>query len=129
MAKTQDEMAQQWARALPQALPEGDHRNLSTTRLRQMVEEVYGLPDQVGAEVPQAVLQQQAERVDQVGNCPSCGKKLQSNDPQTKTVQLRRAKVHWKQPVWRCPGCPRDFFPRPKALGCEVDAKCSPAIT
>lgn len=117
MSKTQDERIVEVARVLGQSVTEGGKRDLSSVRLVEMEDEVYGLADRLSADLLQALLEQQSQQVGEVGSCPCCGGELEAKPPESKTLQLRRGRVQWKQPTWRCPRCRRDFFPSGGGVG------------
>jgi uncharacterized protein with PIN domain len=112
-----EELLSGLVKASVQGVTEGGQRDLSTTRLEEMEDEVYRLADELSAQVLKALLQQQAEQADASESCPCCGKALEPKEPQPKTLQLRRGKVHWRQPVRRCKQCRRDFFPSGGSAG------------
>lgn len=102
--------------ALLEELTEQGTRDLTTMRLSDIEDEVYGVVDTVGKRLVRGLLEDQA-RQDQAETCPDCGGGLQDKPPEEKSLTLRRGDVAWKQPVKRCGACRRDFFPSSGDVG------------
>jgi len=98
-------------------------------RLDDLENEVFGLADRVSRCVAEALLQKQANRLSKKKlPCPCCQRELVRKGSQARRLQLRRGEAQWEEPAWRCAFCRRDFFPQSAAMGCAVEAECSPAV-
>lgn len=92
-------------------------RDFRETRLSELEDELGDVADQLVGQVLSTLLRQQAEQVAEAVCCPRCGGVLDEKLDQTTPLQTRRGRVHWKQPVRRCPACRRDFFPSGQGTG------------
>jgi hypothetical protein len=106
----------QVSQALLDELTERGTRDLTTMRLSDIEDEVYGLVDSVSQRLVRGLLEDQASQ-DQVQTCPCCDGPLHDKPPEEKSLLLRRGDVAWQQPVKRCGACRRDFFPSGEAVG------------
>ena len=102
---------------LSECLTDRGTRDLRATRLADMEDELCTLADQMVLQLMPALLHRQAQQVADADVCPRCGGALDEQPDQTRLLQTRRGRVHWKQPVRRCPACRRDFFPSGQGAG------------
>lgn len=107
----------------------GRTRDLRTLRLDDLEGEVFGLADRVSRCMAESLLQEQADRLgEEQRRCPCCHRELVPKPSRQRRLQLRRGEAQREEPVWWCPSCRRDFFPQSAAMGCAVEAECSPAV-
>ena len=112
MSQDEKDLVQQVSAMLLGELTEGGNRDLTTMRLDDLENEVFGLADRVSRCVAEGLLQGQANRLSKKNPlCPCCERELVPKPPQERTLQLRRGEAQWEEPVWRCLSCRRDFFP------------------
>jgi uncharacterized protein with PIN domain len=112
MSQEEKDLVQRVSTMLLGELTQGGNRELTTMRLDDLENEVFGLADRVSRCVAEALLQQQANRLSKKNPlCPCCESELVPKPSQERTLQLRRVESQWEEPVWRCLSCRRDFFP------------------
>jgi len=112
MSQNEKDLVQRVSAMLLDELTQEGNRDLTTMRLDDLENEVFGLADRVSRCVAEALLQEQANRLSKNNPlCPCCERELVPKPSQERTLQLRRGEAQWEEPVWRCPSCRRDFFP------------------
>jgi uncharacterized protein with PIN domain len=112
MSQDEKDLVQRVSTMLLGELTQGRNRDLTTMRLDDLENEVFGLADRVSRCVAEALLQEQANRLSKKNPlCPCCQRELVPKPLQERTLQLRRGEAQWEEPVWRCLWCRRDFFP------------------
>jgi uncharacterized protein with PIN domain len=112
MSQNEKDLVQRVSAMLLGELTRGGNRDLTTMRLDDLENEVFGLADRVSRCVAEALLQEQANRLNKKDPlCPCCERELVPKPSQERTLQLRRGEAQWEEPVWRCLSCRRDFFP------------------
>ena len=112
MSQDEKDLVQRVSAMLLGELTQGGNRDLTTMRLDDLENEVFGLADRVSRCVAEALLQKQANRLSKKNLlCPCCQRELVPKPSQERRLQLRRGEAQWEEPAWRCPSCRRDFFP------------------
>ena len=112
MSQDEKDLVEQVSAMLLGELTEGGNRDLTTMRLDDLENEVFGLADRVSRVLAEALLEEQANHLSKKSPiCPFCERELVPKPPQERTLQLRRGEAQWEEPVWRCLPCRRDFFP------------------
>jgi len=112
MSQDEKDLVQRVSAMLLGELTQGGNRDLTTMRLDDLENEVFGLADRVSRRVAESLLQEQAASLSQKKMfCPCCQGELVPKPPQERTLQLRRGEAQWEEPAWRCLTCRRDFFP------------------
>lgn len=105
------ETLQRCAAELAACLSEQGSRDFRDTRLSELEDELCEAADLLVRQILPVLLRQQAQQVRDGEGCPQCGGRLDEKPDQTTSLETRRGRVHWKQPVRRCQACRRDFFP------------------
>lgn len=112
MAQGEDDLVQRVAAILVQELTGGGSRDVTTMRVNDLEEEVFGLADRISLGVAESLLQAQSDGLGETTpRCPCCQGELVEKPPRSRRLLLRRGEAHWEEPVWRCLPCRRDFFP------------------
>lgn len=112
MSQDEKDLGQRVSAMLLGDLTHGGNRDLTTMRLDDLENDVFGWADRVSRCVAEALLQEQADRLSKKSPlCPGCQRELVPKPSQPRTLQLRRGEAQWEEPVWRCLPCRRDFFP------------------
>jgi uncharacterized protein with PIN domain len=112
MSQNENELVQRVSTMLLDELTRGGNRDLTTMRLDDLENEVFGLADRVSRCVAESLLREQANHLSKEKMlCPCCQKELVPKPSRERTLQLRRGESQWEEPAWRCPSCRRDFFP------------------
>ena len=112
MSQDENDLVQRVGAMLLGELTQGGNRDLTTMRLDDLENEVFGLADRVSRCVAESLLQEQADSLSKKNMlCPCCQRELVPKPSQERTLQLRRGEAQWEEPVWRCLPCRRDFFP------------------
>jgi hypothetical protein len=112
MSQDEKDLVQRVSAMLLGELTDGGNRDLTTMRLDDLENDVFGLADRVSRCVAESLLQEQANRLSQkTPLCPCCERELEAKPSQERTLQLRRGEAQWEEPAWRCLSCRRDFFP------------------
>jgi uncharacterized protein with PIN domain len=112
MPQNENELVQRVSVMLLGELTQGGNRDLTTMRLDDLENEIFGLADRVSRCVAESLLREQANHLSQEKMlCPCCQRKLVPKLSQGRTLLLRRGEAQWEEPAWRCPSCRRDFFP------------------
>jgi uncharacterized protein with PIN domain len=112
MPQDEKDLVQRVSAMLLDELTRGGNRDLTTMRLDDLENEVFGLADRVSRRVAESLLEDQANRLSQKKMfCPCCQRELVPKPSQQRTLQLRRGEAQWEEPAWRCLSCRRDFFP------------------
>jgi uncharacterized protein with PIN domain len=118
MPQPKEDLVRRVSAMLLDELTDGGKRDLSTMRLGDLENEVFGLADQISKGVAERLLQGQAEQTSQKKRvCACCQGELVPKPARQRTLQLRRGEARWAEPVWRCPACRRDFFPSVRGDG------------
>ena len=112
MSQDENDLVQRVSAMLLGELTQGGNRDLTTMRLDDLENEVFGLADRVSRCAAESLLQEQANHLSKEKMlCPCCQRELVPKPPQERTLQLRRGEAQWEEPAWRCLSCRRDFFP------------------
>jgi hypothetical protein len=112
MSQDEKDVVQLVGTTLLGELTQGGNRDLTTMRLDDLENDVFGLVDQVSRFLAEALLQEQADRLSKKNPlCQCCQRELVPKPSRKRTLQLRRGEAQWEELVWRCPSCRRDFFP------------------
>jgi len=112
MSQDERDLVQRVSAMLLGELTQGGNRDLTTMRLDDLENEVFGLADRVSRRVAESLLQEQAKSLSKKNLlCPCCQGELVPKPWRERTLQLRRGEAQWDEPAWRCPSCRRDFFP------------------
>lgn len=102
---------------LSACLTEQGRRDLRETQFSELEDEVCAAADLLVRQVLPVMLRQQAAQVVDGHDCPRCRGALDDKPDQTTSLETRRGRVHWRQPVRRCKTCRRDFFPSGESTG------------
>src|SRR3990172_125393 len=112
MSQDENDLVQRVGAMLLGELTQGGNRDLTTMRLDDLENEVFGLADRVSRCVAESLLQEQANYLSKEKMlCPCCQRELVPKPLEERTLQLRRGEAQWEEPAWRCLSCRRDFFP------------------
>ena len=88
MSQNENDLVQRVSVMLLGELTQGGNRDLTTMRLDDLENEVFGLADRVSRCVAESLLQEQADSLSKKNMlCPCCQRELVPKPPQERTLQ------------------------------------------
>ena len=88
MSQDENDLVQRVGAMLLGELTQGGNRDLTTMRLDDLENEVFGLADRVSRCVAESLLQEQADSLSKKNMlCPCCQRELVPKPPQERTLQ------------------------------------------
>ena len=80
------------------------------TLFSQIEELGVQIGDQVCREFVRQSVSKQAEQTPSEEHCPKCGRPVEQQGPEPKTLLTRRGEVGWQEPTGYCKKCRKAFF-------------------
>lgn len=83
------------------------------THLTEIEDIILAIREVLGEKTLSEILRRQAaaKLPADYRNCPSCGKEVEPDKPDERTVQSRIGEAQWQEPSSYCRKCRRSFFP------------------
>lgn len=89
----------------------GKLTDLANANLLTIEQQVIDQVDLITRAVICELLARQAKNADSPTACPRCHGQMNEKNPQNRSLQSRRGRVHFKTDVFHCEACRLDFFP------------------
>jgi hypothetical protein len=91
------------------------------TQLTDLEDMVLAVREALSEKMLAQALERQAatneQRPEPYQNCPSCGRPVETNDPEPRLLQTRAGEAEWSEPHASCRRCRRSFFPSVEKSG------------
>jgi hypothetical protein len=99
----------------------GQHGPAWGTKLTDIEDTVLAVRQVLSEKMLDEALSRQAStaqnRPDPFRCCPTCGREVQTKDPDPRIMATRAGEAEWLEPLTNCPKCRRSFFPSEQKSG------------